>query len=314
MDMKQLEIAKKELREATARMDYFSMARIIDAPIDPRKPVADIITKVANIIPAATPGEDLFYYDVIEDVKTVYALATDGTVTAIAVTPSTPSAVSFIKTQSPVYNIQIVDLNSAKFDIIGKKKKAISNSLDCKEVYDIINLLIAGATGAGNAFTLDTAKTFLDFPKILELLNSISSYGDKYVLITGANCDNDIVLTDYNENKNQSVLAMLDRLGIEKIKLTGKITINGTVSDIIDPNKAILVATSTLAGKPVDFGRKKLVPGLAINGNSDAKLRLSVVIPVIPKGGESPSVGLWGYGEIAAVVTNSKALATFDRV
>ena len=314
MDRKELEIARKELKQAVASMNFYEMARIIGTPLDPRKPVADVINLIADKEPDASPDEYLFYFDVNEDVKYVYALAHDGTVTKVDVTVNSPNAITFTKTQSPVYNIQIVDLNSAKFDVIAKKRKAVTNALDNKEVYDVLNIALAAATSSGNTFTLDSGKSYLDFPKILEMYNAIAPYGDNYVLIVGSTVDSDIVLTDYRENKNQSVLSMLDKLNIKRVKITGTVKVDGSDKEVLDPNKAILVATSTLAGKPLSFGRKKLVPGTAINSNIDPKLRLNVVVPAIPKNGESPSVGVWGYGEIQCVAKNSKAVASFERV
>lgn len=316
MDYKDLQIARKELKDATSRMDFPEIARIIGEPLDPRKPVADVISAVADIEPAASPDEYLYYFDVDEDTKYVWTLSSGGTVTKIDVTLSTPSAVTFVGIQSPVYKIHIVDLNNAKFDVIGKKKKAITHAMDNYEVNAVLSLLWEG-TPAANQFSLDSGQTYLTFPKLLEMLNAISPYGDKYVLITGSTVDDDIILTDYNENKNHSVLAMMDRLNITRIKVTGTFTSSATsgasATQIMTATRAILVATSSLAGKPVSFGRKKLVPGVAINTTQDTRLRLNTVVPVIPRNSEAPSVGIWGYGEYQAVLKNSLAVARFTR-
>jgi len=312
MDRKELELAKKQLREAIVTQNWIEIARIFGAPIDPRKPLAEVIGLVADIEAPASPEEYLFYFDVDEDVKYVYALAHDGTVTKVDVTVGTPSTVTFVGIQSPVYMIQIVDLNNAKFDVIGKKKKAVTRALDCEELYYVLQLLWAG-TAEANQFDLDSGKTYFDFPKLLEMINSISDYGDNYVLITGSTVDNDIILTDYNENKNQSVLTMIDRLKVKVQKVTGTFTLDGESTAIMASDEAILVAVNSLAGKPVSFGRKNLNQGTVIDETQDAKERISTVVPAIPKNGEKPSVGVWGYGEFMAVLVNSKAVARFKR-
>jgi len=308
---KELQLARQQLRNAVAKQDYVEIARIIGAPIDPRKGVADVISAVADVEAPASPDEYLFYFDVDEDTKYVYALASGGTVTKVDVTVTSATAISFTGIQSPVYLIHIVDLNNAKFDVIGKKKKAITNAMNNREVADVLALLWAG-TPEGNQFTLDSGDTYLNFPKLLEMLNAISAYGDKYVLITGSTVDDDIILTDYRENKNQSVLAMLDKLNISRIKITGAYN-DGTSKNIFTSTYALLVATSTLAGKPVSFGRKKLVPGAVISETQNEKLRIMSVVPAIPRNGEKPSVGVWGYGEFQAVLKNSLAVARFSR-
>ena len=312
MDKKQLEIAKKELREAVVTQNWIEIARIFGAPIDPRKPLAEVIALVADIELPASPDEYLFYFDVDEDTKYVYSLASGGTVTKVDVTVSAPNAVTFVGIQSPVYMIHIIDLNNAKFDVIGKKKKAVTRALDCEELYYVLQVLWAG-TPEANQFTLDSGETYFDFPKLLEMINSISDYGDGYVLITGATVDNDIILTDYMENKNQSVLTMIDRLNVKIQKVTGTFTLDGDSTSIMDADTAILVAVNSIAGKPVSFGRKNLNQGVVIDEAQDAKERISTIVPVIPKNGEKPSVGVWGYGEFAAVLVASKSVARFTR-
>ena len=312
MDLNELKIAKAELKEAIAKQDWPTIARIIGDPVDPRNDVVPVIGMVADIESPATPDEYLFYFDTDEDTKYVYTLTSGGTVTGVDVTVGAPSAITFTNIVSPVYNIHIVDLNNAKFDVIGKKKKAITRAMDNRETHDVLNLIWEG-TPVDNQFDLDSADTYLNFPKLLEMLNAVSAYGDKYILVTGSTVDDDIILTDYNENKNQSVLAMMDRLNIQKIKVTGQYTDASTTNVIWPATQAILVATSTQVGKPVSFGRKSLVPGTVISEEQDAKLRLTSVVPIIPKNAEKPSVGVWGYGEFQAVLKNSSAVARFSR-
>jgi len=312
MSAEELQQAKTELKLAVQKQDWLAVARIISEPVDPRIPVDPIIEVVSDVHPPATPDEYLFYYDVDEDTKYVYTIASGGTVTAKDVTVSAPNSVTFAPINSPVYNIHIVDLNNAKFDVIGKKKQAVTRALDNKELAYVLNVLWAG-TPAGNQFSLDSGKTYLDFPKILEMRNSISKYGTDFALICGTTVDDDITLTDYRENKNQSVLAMMDKLNIKKYKVVAEYN-DGSAKDVLSATSAILVALNTRAGKPVEFGRKTLVQNTVLGTTETTeKLRLLTVTPVVPRGTEKPSVAIWGYGEFQAVLKNSKAVARFTR-
>lgn len=308
----ELKQARLELAEAVRKLDWREVAKIIGDPIDPRKPSpsAEIIGKVCDIEPATSPDEYLFYFECDEDTKYVYALASAGTVTKVDVSLNTPTAITFTGIQSPVYKVHIVDLNNAKFDVIGKKKRAITNALDNRELHDVLSLLWEGTPDA-NRFTLDSGDTYLNFPKLLELVKAVKKYGDKLYLICGADVDTDLTVTDYNENKNQSVISMIEKLGIEKIEVTG-VYMATMEHNIFESDRALLVATSTVVGKPASFGRKQLVPGVVIDGQVDAKLRYLSVVPVIPRNAEAPSVGMWGYGEIQAVLKNPKAVARFS--
>jgi hypothetical protein len=303
--------AKKELVEATQNQDWLALSRTIGQPIDPRQDVADAIPLIADVETPAPPEEHLFYFQVDEDTKYVYTLASGGTATKIDVTPNSESSVSFTGINSAVYKIHIVDLNSARFNVIAKKKLAITRAMNNRELHDVLAVAWAG-TPAGNQFTLDSDDTYLNFPKVLEMLNVISPYGDRYVLITGSTVDDDIILTDYRENKRQSVLEMLEKLNITRVKITGTYN-DGSSHNIFESTYALLIATNTVVGKPLSFGRKQLVPNAVLEGTLDAKLRYMTVVPAIPENGEKPSVKIWGYGEFQSVLKNPKAIARFTR-
>lgn len=314
MSDKNLEVAKEQLKEATEKGNYPEIARIIGAPIDPRKPYPKVVEAICDTEPPASPEEYLFYFDVDEDVKEVYTLSNTATVTVQKITPTAPNAVVFAGVQSKAYRVHISDLLSAKFDVIGKKKNAVVRSLDAKEIKKVLDVGLAGVPGA-NQFSLASGVTRFTYDKLVDMIEAVADYGEDYVLVMGSNIWRDIITWDYDENKYHSIKAMTDDLDVEMIKVTGTLKEDGgSETAILDANKALLVARNTVVGKPFSFGRKLIASAKVLGEETDEpKQRKIAVLPAVIANGEEPSVTVWGFEEIACVLKNSKAIASFER-
>ena len=140
MENNNLEVAREEMQNAGQANNWREVARLIGAPVDPRKPYAPIIEAICDVEAPASPRDNMFYFDVDEDVKEVYTLTNTGVVTVQKITPNTQTAVAFACVQSKAYRVHIVDILSAKFFVFlevwvnaryPKLKPAVNNSV-CK--------------------------------------------------------------------------------------------------------------------------------------------------------------------------------------
>lgn len=311
----ELEQAKLELSQAAAAQNWLEVSRLIGTVEDPRKPIDEIIVRLCNVLPNADPETMLFHFEADEDAKVVYYLSRNGTITALDLELLEPTAVAFRALVSPVKELQMIDLNNAKYDVIGKKKLAIARAMNNAELKNVLDLYWAAKTASGEAgaFTPDSGEEFLTLPKVVEMLEAIEAYGDKPVLVCGSEVYNDLFLTDYKEDKNQSVRAQFKELGIEPVKVTGSVTVDGSTSVILNAKRAILVNTETVNGKPAEFIRKNLSAFSVLNQQSEPKSRIATVIPAIPTGAAVPKVKLFGYGEFQAVLTVPQAASVFTQ-
>jgi hypothetical protein len=308
----ELEQASAKVREAAAKADYQQIAAYFGSPDDPELPSETdaLIAKVCQIAPNADAMEPLFYFQTAEKVKQVYTLSRGGTVTNIDIVPDEPSAITWSKNVSPARSVELVDINNAKFDVFARETKCNEEAMDRYELGSVLNLLWA-ACPDDQRFALDSSKTYLDFPKLLQMIAAVSKYGKKFVLFVGSDVNVDLLSTDYNENKNQSVIAMIEKLGIEIIPIIGQYRVASSTKNLLDADRAMLVAVDGVNGKPAVYGRKNLVANTVIGGTITPKQRYSSVVPVIPRNGEAPKASVWGYGEFQAVVTNTFPIACF---
>lgn len=308
-----------KLAKAAIEKDFVEVAKIVGEPLDPKKVFPKIIELIAD---TDVTGVGVLYYnyDVDEDTKEVYVLADkNGTVTSLQISPTDPTPLSFTDIASREYFFHLFDLYRAKYDIVGKKKKAITRSLDIKEIALTLGVALA-AVPDGNKHTLATGKTKFRYPDLIEMLEDVQDYGDNFVLIMGATIAKDVVLWNYDENKYHSLKEALEDLGIKRVRVpAGKISTGGTPADVFAPTKALLIALNSVVGKPLKFSRREL-PG-DFEGikeeRDDAKQRIIVISPAImTKPGATsrlPSVGAVGLESLCICCINSKSLSLFTR-
>jgi len=180
---------------------------------------------------------------------------------------------------------------------------------------------IDGAVQTANQFDLSSGKTGFTYANLVDMIDVVQDYGDKFVLIAGTTIAKDIVLWDWTENKYHSLKEALADLNVEIIRVNQTVTIDGGSTPVIASTKAYLVATDTEVGKPVLFVRKKLdsisMLGGVISeaGDQPERLIITSMNPVTVLSGSKRylAVGVTGYEELVVAIINPYALACFTR-
>jgi len=235
----------------------------------------------------------------------------DGTITQTNVTPDSENDLSFSTYESDEYYVYVEKLLEAKYEPIAIKTKNAMESLNRKEIKDVLALCIASAESKSNTFANDSGDSVIDFEKVVEMVRSVAKYGKNLVLITGADVTTDIVLMDYAEDKNREVslakAGIAKHIGIEALTYTH----SGTIT-VMPSDKAILVAVSDSEGnRPVDFVRRSVQ---SIDGSGEKER----VVMASGPGFWAGAVRKWAYAIVAmeqygSVVVNPFAFAVYKK-
>lgn len=293
------------------------VARIIGEPRDPRKPYSKLVEMVCDT-DTAEANEYNYYFDVIQDTDLVYTITSTGALTQVAVTPDTPAALTFVDMASPEFYIKFTDLASSKERVIGRKVQTINRAMNAWENYEILRLTDA-AIQSGNMHDLTSGTKHFTYQNLIEMIDGVKDYGDKYVLAAGTLIDKDIILWDWTDNKYSSLKAALADLDVEVVRVNQTVTIDGASTSVLASTKAYLFATDTEAGKPVLFVRKKLsdieLLGGVISDKGEQPERLVFTSPNPVNVGATRylALGVTGFEEVAVAVTNPYAIARFLR-
>lgn len=311
-------------------VDALEVAKIIGEPKDPRKPYPKIIDSICET-DTAEPEDYTYYFDALVDTDKIYVITSNGAVTQENVSPDTPSLLSFTDVATPEYYIKLTDYLNRKESIFARKNATINRAMNAYEIYKIITLLAAAASGTGNQNTLGSGYTRFSYPHLIDMLEEVQDYGDNYKLVIGSQCDKDLKLWDWNDNKYMSLTRAFEDLNIEKtrISLAGSAAqfsvdldnSGGVVAtDILGSTKAYLVAADTELGKPLVFVRKKLDSikqlGGVISEDAPAPERLVFTSPnpvSVTGGSRYLAVSLTGYEQMTAATTNPYAISEFTR-
>jgi hypothetical protein len=295
------------------------MAKIFGEPKDPRKPYTMLQTAICET-GTANPEDYVYSFEVEVDTDKVYVVTNTGEVTQENVTPETPATVTFIDVASPEYYVKLTDLAKKKEDVLARKTVTINRAMNAYENYLIVNA-IDGAVQTANEFSLSSGKAGFTYENLVDMLDSVQDYGDKFVLIAGTQIAKDIVLWDWTENKYHSLKEALADLNVEIIRVNQTVSIDGSAVSVVASTKAYLVATDTEVAKPVLFVRKKLdsisMLGGVISeaGDMPERLILTSHNPTTVLAGSKRyfAVGTTGFEEVAIAVKNPYALAGFTR-
>ena len=315
MTREELIKAQEELKQLVAAGKFMEIARVIGEPVDPLRPYPKVVEALCEITEPADPKDDVYVFDVEEGVREVYIIDANGEVTSVKVTPGEPNLMSFSDILTKEYYVAFTDLLKAKYDVLGNKKKLIGSALNAIEIKKTM-LVHDAAIPAENKIVLASGETSFTYEHLILLKNKIADYGDNFVLVCGSDVEQDITLWDYNENKYHSLRDALKDLGINIIKVTGKVTIADTEKVLLNSGKAILVALNTEAGRPAVFCRKQINTLELLGGEIDKELQRAVIVSpaIMPVGTKRlPAVGVTGFESIALVVRNPKAIAGFYR-
>ena len=315
MDEKKLIMAQEELKAKIEQIavqgasgNAFELAKLANIPYDAEMPIPEVISAIAQVARVAK-GEDYEYFVQGVETKIVQTIS-NGSVVQLNVTPGTETDLTFNSVSSDEYYVYVEKLLEAKYDPIAIKTKVAMESLDRVEIKAVLDMLIASAEASpANTFCNDSGDSAIDFEKVVEMVRSVAKYGNKLVLITGANVTTDVILMDYTEDKNREV--SLAKAGIAKqIKIESLTYTHSTTMTVFDADKALLVATSDAeANKPIHFVRRK-VRSLE-NGGTKERIIVSAG-PRIQVGADPR----WAYAIVAmeqygAVVTNPLCVGVY---
>ena len=190
------------------------------------------------------------------------------------------------------------------------------------ENYKILDLLNTAVIAQGNLNDLRSGETAFNYQHLIDMIDQVIDYSDNYVLVMGSQIDKDIKLWNWTDNKYHNLLDALKDLQVERIRMKQSITIDGGgASDVLSASVCYLVGRMTEGepSKPITFVRKKMndieILGGTITSSGDKPERLIFVSPnpVQVSGTRYLAVGVTGYEEYAAAVTNPYALSKFTR-
>ena len=318
MDNKKLMLAQEELKAKLQEIavqgptgNAFELAKLANMPYDAELPIPEVIAEVAQI-GRVNKGEDYEYFTQSPETKVVYTIS-NGSVNQTNVTPGSENDLTFNSYSSDEYYVYVEKLLEAKYDPIAIKSKTAMESLDRKEIKDVLDLLIAAAEGRSNTFANDSGDSVIDFEKVVDMVRSVAKYGNKLVLITGADVTTDVILMDYEEDKNREV--SLAKAGIAKwVKIENYSYTHSTSQTVFATDKALLVATSDAEGnRPIHFVRRKVN---SLDGvGSPEKERVIVAAGPRINIGATPK---WAYAitameQYGTVVTNPYCVAVYKK-
>lgn len=295
------------------------LAKILGEPRDPRKPYTLLQMTVCET-QTAEPEDYVYSFDVLQDTDKIYTITATGELTQESVTPDSPALLTFIDIASPEYYVRITDLAKKKEDVLARKTTTINRAMNAYENRLIVSG-IDGAVQTAKQFGLSSGSTTFTYANLVEMLDSVIDFGDRFVLIAGTQIAKDIVLWDWTDDKNQSLKQALADLNVEIIRINQTVTIDGASTPVIAADKAYLVATDTEVGKPILFVRKKLDSIAMLGGvmseagDQPERLIISSSNPVTVLSGSKRflAVGVTGYEELVVSVINPYALACFTR-
>jgi len=304
------------------KYDTLEIARVIGEPRDPRKSYPDLVKLICEV-DTADPDEYVYYYDVLEDTDKVYTITSGGSVTSSNVSPDTPTLFNFVDVASPEYYVKLTDLMKAKERVLARKKQTINRALNGYEINYLISLMATACNSSGNQVSLGSSETSFQIDHLVEMVDKVKDYGDGYVLLVSSTIEQDIILWNWTHDKNIDVFQTFDKLNVKIVRIPNTtVTIDNSSTSLITSTKAYLVATNSNAavGKnPLLFVRKRLndieLLGGVISEKGDKPERLVLVSPnpMNVGGTRYLAVGLTGYEEIVAAVTNPKAIVEFTR-
>lgn len=330
MEKEKFEARKKELQKVMASIGTggsanpnLELARIVGSPFDPENPVTDVIGAVYKTA-TVDIGEDYEYFVADQDTKTVTTVL-NGSITQTAVTPLSTQDLSFNHRSSEEFLVYVDKLIEGKHDMLAKKRIALTEALDRIDNRDAIQC-IDTAVEVAREFSLDSGVEKFTYPKLVEMVRSIARYAQmstsagnsdtiqsNLVLITGANVTQDILLMDYDADKNRRTV--LTSAGISRwIPVDEQqVVLSGTGSlDVIDADTAYLVAPSFATDRETaHFVRRRV---RTLDGSGTKERITASRGPLIPEG----ATPRWAYGIAAmestgCVVVNPKPIAKFTR-
>ncbi len=302
------------------KYDHLEISRTIGEPRDPRRPYTLLVDALCEV-DSADPNEFVYYFDVLQDTNVIYTITSTGAVTQLAVTPDEPAQITFIDVATNEYYVKLTELAKSKERVLGRKKATINRALNAEENYQVIQLLNAAAVAQGNLSDLRSGETTFHYGHLIDMIDQVIDYSEKYVLVAGTQIDKDIKLWDWKDNKYHSMVESFNDLGINVLRVNQSVTRDSVSTNVLASTVCYLAGTVTeQPGKPLLFVRKRMNEieklGGIISETGDQAERLIFTSPNPIQVGASNrylAVGLTGFEEFALATTNPYAIAKFTR-
>lgn len=311
---------------------HLEVAKLIGEPINYQLPVPVEIQAIANI-DTVEPGENLWRYTAVDtDSDTIIQIdATDGKIKTVKRAPIGDTELTFTGLNSKLEYVLVNDvLASPDTKVLGRKKEAILRGMDKRELKLIIDGIEAGTnvpTGASIQSVTPASGDDL-YDVIVAMKHKLEDYGDNYILLAGSTVKEAIDTYDKDNasthNYNVNLMATLKALGIDVMKIYGKVEVTdgGGEVALMNANHLILVAKNSRVanGLPVWFVRRRITPDIAklMGADVDQAQRAIVVNPtpvMVDFSGTSSNVlayGVYGFESVVFAIPNPKAICTCD--
>jgi len=310
LDAKVVEIASKT--EAGELNDFLSaraVTQLLNEPYDAELSCPDVIAETAET-KSILPGETAQYYTQSASTKTVYTV-TNGSITQVNVSPSSPSDLSMAVYESPEDYLYLNDMLTQKYDSLANKAKDQHEALNRLENKTVIALYFAAAEGASNTFANASGDSKIDYAKLVEIVRDLAKYGkNKLVLISGSTVTTDLTLMDYDDNKQREVT--VEKAGISKwIKVENYTYTHSTSQTVMPTDRALVIATSDAQdNRPALFVRRKMPTTVG----ADPRERFTVATGPRTQIGTAVKLAfsLITVESFGAVVTNANCIAAYQ--
>lgn len=297
------------------------MATTLNFAYDEEMPIAKPLERIANFTRIGNrPEENRFY--VIKPFgvdKDIYILDSTCVPTQTKVTPGVRTEVTHAEVSSPDFYVCLNDFVSGDYDALAVYTDNAHEMVDRYEIKYCIDLLDAAAVANSNVFTLDSDKTALDYPKLVEMVRTVAKYGTDLVILAGANIWTDFMLMDYLANTYRKYGAA--EAGVEVIPIeTQTLDVDASGQEVVlDADTAYLVATSDrMQNRPLQLARRML--DVAANTASDTTAvkqdRIVIESGFTKHIGSSPTLtkGRIMYEHFFASLIQGKNVVRFKRV
>jgi hypothetical protein len=302
------------------------IAQLIGQPINTQLPVPVEIQAIADTF-TALPGEKVYRFMALDTTADVVLDVSTGAIVTVKRNGVGDAEMTFKGLNSKLEYV-LVDavLASPDTDLLSRRKESITRAMDKKEVKLIVDAILSGSSATyfpGLApEDLGTGADIYDV--IVAMKHKVEDYGDGYVLL----CASDVkeAIDNYDKAINAtnvggvSLPAKLRELGIEVVKMFGKVAVDTGESEvaIMPAGKMILVAKNSRMseGKPIKFVRRLISPEIAklMGATVDNAQRALIVnpTPVNLSGVNTLAYGVYGYESIIFCITNPKCIVVAE--
>jgi hypothetical protein len=310
LDAKVTEIASKvEGGEITDFLSARAITELLNEPYDAEVPCAEVIVETAEMR-SIVPGEVAEYFTQSASTKTVYTV-TNGSITQAQVSPGSASTLSLSVYESPEDYLYLNDMLTQKYDSLANKAKDQHEGLNRLENKTIIDLYFAAAESESNTFANDSGDAKIDYKKLVDMVRSLAKYGKgKFVLVSGTAVTTDLILMDYDDNKQREV--NVTKAGISKwIKVENFTYAHSGTQTVMPTDRALVIATSDSEdNRPALFVRRKMPTTIS----TDPRERFTVATGPRTQIGTAVKLAfsLITVESFGAVVTNALCFAAYQ--